>query len=92
MFDERRDLCDNEEEEAMEVDKITKNKRKRKYSNYLMFTEWLCELPHDLEENWFVKFCPYGKRCLVVAEKVCFLKIHRQYCANFDFSVQNNEL
>lgn len=41
-----------------------------------MFTEWLCELPIDLEENWFVKFCPYGKRCLVVAEKVKLICIN----------------
>lgn len=54
----------------MDVDQIKKSKRKRKYRNRLMFTEWLCEVPSDLEENWFVKFCPYGKRCLVVSEKV----------------------
>lgn len=85
MFDERRDFFDKEDDEAMEVDKPTKNKRKKKYSNYLMFTEWLCELPVDLEEKWFVKFCPYGKRCLVVAEKVCIKKpiFHIVQISNF---------
>lgn len=77
MFDEKRDFTNIEEDEEMEVDKVTLSKRKRKYANRLMFTEWLCDVPSDLEENWFVKFCPYGKRCLVVAEKVicCFCRV-----------------
>lgn len=77
LFDERRDF-DNEidKSEEMEVEERRKIKRKKKYANRLMFTEWLCEIPCDLEENWFVKFCPYGKRCLVVAEKVKLLFIN----------------
>lgn len=71
MFDEKRDLGDeNDDLETMDVDFVAKNRRKRKYRNHLMFTEWFCEIPDDLEENYLVKFCPYGKRCLVVAEKV----------------------
>lgn len=66
----------------MEVDKTRKRKRRKQYKNRLMFTEWLCEIPEDLEENWCVKFCPYGRRCLVVAEKVRFFHLQM-----YDFSI-----
>lgn len=81
ILDERRNIDDEnettDESEEMEVEEKRKRKRKRKYANRLMFTEWLCDVPSDLEENWYVKFCPYGKRCLVVAEKVkhCYQQI-----------------
>lgn len=71
IFDENRDFGDETtEDDSVEMDVDQTVKKRKKYGNYLMFTEWLCEVPSDLDENWFVKFCPYGKRCLVVAEKV----------------------
>lgn len=82
-----------DESEEMEVDEKRKRKRKRKYGHHLMFTEWLCEVPYDLEENWFVKFCPYGKRCLVVAEKVITVVIkQKNLLKKKNVLVQNHKL
>ncbi|RNA37132.1 snurportin-1 [Brachionus plicatilis] len=39
------------------------------YSNQLMFSEWLIEVPNDLDQNWIMAVCPVGKRCLVVASE-----------------------
>lgn len=33
----------------------------------LMLSEWMIEVPLDLETNWLVTVVPMGKRCLVVA-------------------------
>lgn len=35
-----------------------------------MFSEWLIEVPSDLDKNWIMAICPVGKRCLVVASEV----------------------
>ena len=35
-----------------------------------MFSEWLDEVPDDLETKWIMCMCPVGKRCLVVASEV----------------------
>lgn len=35
-----------------------------------MFSEWLIEVPNDLDQNWIMAVCPVGKRCLVVASEV----------------------
>lgn len=37
----------------------------------VMGSEWMKEVPSDLEENWLVKVCPKGKRILVVATQKC---------------------
>ncbi|XP_064474621.1 snurportin-1-like isoform X2 [Ornithodoros turicata] len=57
-----------EETEDMDVAVIVK-KPERSYKNQLMLSEWLVDVPEDLEENWIVVPCPVGKRCLVVAYK-----------------------
>lgn len=45
-------------------------RRKKSYKNKLTFTEWFTDVPEDLEQSWVVKFCPAGKRSLIVAESV----------------------
>ena len=35
-----------------------------------MLSEWLVEVPPDLEEEWLMTVCPVGKRCLIVANRV----------------------
>lgn len=39
------------------------------FSNQLMMSEWLVDVPPDLEENWLCKPCPKGRRMLVVAHQ-----------------------
>lgn len=35
-----------------------------------MLSEWLVDVPVDLEQEWMVVVCPVGKRALVVASRV----------------------
>jgi len=35
-----------------------------------MLSEWLVDVPLDLEQEWVVVMCPVGKRALVVAARV----------------------
>lgn len=35
-----------------------------------MLSEWLVDVPSDLEQEWVVVVCPVGKRALVVASRV----------------------
>lgn len=38
------------------------------YRNHIQLSEWLIERPDDLE-NWYLRPCPKGMRCLVVASE-----------------------
>ncbi|NXY38022.1 SPN1 protein, partial [Pomatorhinus ruficollis] len=55
------------EEEAMDVD--AGKKLPKRYANQLMLSEWLVDVPSDLEQEWVVVVCPVGKRALVVASR-----------------------
>ncbi|XP_074012453.1 snurportin-1 isoform X2 [Numenius arquata] len=57
----------NEEEEEMDVD--AGKKLPKRYANQLMLSEWLVDVPLDLEQEWVVVVCPVGKRALVVASR-----------------------
>lgn len=39
-----------------------------RYKDQLMLSEWLVEIPEDLEADWVLIACPAGKRCLIVAQ------------------------
>lgn len=39
-------------------------------SPQLMLSEWLIDVPVDLEQEWVAVVCPVGKRALVVASRV----------------------
>ncbi|KAM6303450.1 snurportin-1 isoform 1-T2 [Podargus strigoides] len=56
-----------EEEEEMDVD--AGKKLPKRYANQLMLSEWLVDVPVDLEQDWVVVVCPVGKRALVVASR-----------------------
>ncbi|NXD69593.1 SPN1 protein, partial [Eolophus roseicapillus] len=55
------------EEEEMDVD--AGKRLPKRYANQLMLSEWLVDVPVDLEEEWVVVVCPVGKRALVVASR-----------------------
>ncbi|XP_052663071.1 snurportin-1 isoform X2 [Harpia harpyja] len=55
------------EEEEMDVD--AGKKLPKRYANQLMLSEWLVDVPLDLEQEWVVVVCPVGKRALVVASR-----------------------
>ena len=35
-----------------------------------MLSEWLVDVPDDLQQEWFMVVCPVGKRNLVIAANV----------------------
>ncbi|KAK4876732.1 hypothetical protein RN001_009238 [Aquatica leii] len=65
--------CETDLLEPMEVvTKLPKRRRRRrkkilKFGDALMMSEWLAEVPSDLEKNWLVKLCPVGIRNMIVA-------------------------
>ena len=38
-----------------------------------MLSEWLVDVPDDLQQEWFMVICPKGKRNLVIAANVSLL-------------------
>jgi len=61
---------DEDEDEVEEMDttgEIRERRLRRTYSKQLMLSEWLVEVPEDLEDNWLLLLCPEGRRNLVVA-------------------------
>ncbi|KAI4471529.1 snurportin1 rnut1 protein rna u transporter 1 [Holotrichia oblita] len=62
---------DDENENAEEPMDVVEH-RKRRYKHYhskLMLSEWMSEVPMDLEDKWFFKICPIGVRNVVVANR-----------------------
>lgn len=35
-----------------------------------MLSEWLVDVPGDLQQDWLMVLCPFGKRNLVIASNV----------------------
>ncbi|XP_053318964.1 snurportin-1 [Spea bombifrons] len=69
------------EEEEMDVD--PGKKLPRHYSNQLMLSEWLIEIPSDLAELWLLVVCPVGKRSLIVASRGSTAAYTKSgYCVN----------
>ncbi|NXA41124.1 SPN1 protein, partial [Eudromia elegans] len=56
-----------EGQEEMDVD--VPRRLPKRYANQLMLSEWLVDVPLDLEQEWVAVVCPVGKRALVVASK-----------------------
>lgn len=77
-FDE--DVKDEEEEEMDSTmhDKNSKktNRKRNRYADELMLSEWLVDIPESLSKDWICIPCPVGRRCLVVASNVCYCIIH----------------
>lgn len=73
--DELRGITEvfQEVEQYVEEPVDTLQCRYRQHTRYgakLMLSEWMSEVPTDLEEAWLFKVCPVGVRNIVVAYKV----------------------
>lgn len=53
--------------EDMDVDVMKRARKMDKF--FLMRSEWLTDVPSDLESNWLVKLAPEGIRVLLIAKK-----------------------
>ncbi|XP_036391120.1 snurportin-1 isoform X1 [Megalops cyprinoides] len=70
-----------EEDEGMQIEQ--RKKLPRHYGNQLMLSEWLVDVPPDLDTDWLMVVCPVGKRSLVVASKGSTVAYTKSgYCVN----------
>uniref|UniRef100_A0A0B8RX07 Snurportin-1 n=1 Tax=Philothamnus irregularis TaxID=1899461 RepID=A0A0B8RX07_9SAUR len=53
--------------EDMDLDMV--KRLPKRYANQLMLSEWLIDVPPDLDQEWLFVVCPIGKRALVVASR-----------------------
>lgn len=70
--DEENEGEENEEEEMESSSSDSRKRRdwyKKHMANQLMLSEWMVDVPPDLEENWLMMLCPKGRRCLVTTNK-----------------------
>uniref|UniRef100_UPI00358FD46B snurportin-1 isoform X1 n=1 Tax=Myxine glutinosa TaxID=7769 RepID=UPI00358FD46B len=82
MDNEDEEENDGQEGEEMEVE-LKRCKLPRYYANQLMLSEWLVDVPDDLEETWHLVVCPTGKRSLVIASKgTTAVYTKSGYCVN----------
>ncbi|XP_023026331.1 snurportin-1 [Leptinotarsa decemlineata] len=85
LTDKNREQCEefikllktSIEDDLMECDSSGYSTRVKMKKFQLMLSEWLTEIPEDLDENWIVKFAPEGFRVLLVAHSrntLCYNK------------------
>merc|ERR1719147_379734 len=61
---------EEEEEEDMDTTgggEIRQRRLRKTYKNQLMLSEWLVEVPEDIEQKWLLLLCPEGRRNFVIA-------------------------
>ncbi|XP_050514687.1 snurportin-1 [Diabrotica virgifera virgifera] len=66
-MNESAEIEETQCDESEEMDVETRKGYKKSIRFKLMLTEWFHEIPDDLEEDWIVKFCPEGKRMLLIS-------------------------
>jgi snurportin-1 len=62
---------DGAEKEVMEWRKSRprSGRPRSDYKGQVMLSEWMVDVPEDLETSWTLVLCPVGKRCLVVTSR-----------------------
>ncbi|XP_053283836.1 snurportin-1 isoform X1 [Pleuronectes platessa] len=75
-----REIDSNAEEDGMEIER---RKLPKHYANQLMLSEWLVDVPSELDTDWLMVVCPVGKRSLIVASKGSTAAYTKSgYCVN----------
>uniref|UniRef100_A0A667WVW1 Snurportin-1 n=1 Tax=Myripristis murdjan TaxID=586833 RepID=A0A667WVW1_9TELE len=73
---------DSDGEEDMEKQEEGE-KLPKHYANQLMLSEWLVDVPADLDTDWLMVVCPVGKRSLIVASRGSTAAYTKSgYCVN----------
>ncbi|XP_077425600.1 snurportin-1 [Vanacampus margaritifer] len=68
------------DEEEMEIER---RKLPKHYANQLMLSEWLVDVPAELDSDWLMVVCPVGKRSLIIASKGSTAAYTKSgYCVN----------
>lgn len=68
LTDERRELSNLREQQVKNEGKTPK-KKKSGFQFKLMLTEWLIDVPDDLDDMWLAKIAPEGFRVLLIAKQ-----------------------
>ena len=74
------------QDEEMEEETGTTRRRNRAYRDMLMLSEWMVEVPEELEDKWLMLVVPVGKRCAVVSSQGqtrCFARNGFQFMSKF---------
>ncbi|KAL4622770.1 snurportin-1-like [Arapaima gigas] len=78
--EDQEEQQEKEEEEEMEIER---KKLPKHYANQLMLSEWLVDVPSDLDLEWLLVVCPVGKRSLIVASRGSTAAYTKSgYCVN----------
>ncbi|CAG5134387.1 unnamed protein product [Candidula unifasciata] len=73
---------EEDDDESMELEHKL-SRPGRYYKNQLMMSEWLVEVPSNLETEWITVLCPVAKRCLVVTSRAKTKAYSKSgYCIN----------
>ncbi|XP_053741827.1 snurportin-1 [Synchiropus splendidus] len=68
--------------EGMEME-VERRKLPKLYADQLMLSEWLVDVPPELDTDWLMVVCPIGKRSLIVASKGSTAAYTKSgYCVN----------
>lgn len=71
--EELMDTSDHEsgggDQNCKDGDKETKTNKPRQMKDKLMLSEWMREVPLDLQSEWTFTVCPKGRRTLVIAQR-----------------------
>ncbi|XP_010882601.3 snurportin-1 [Esox lucius] len=70
----------NSDDDGMEIER---KRLPKYYANQLMLSEWLVDVPQELDTDWLMVVCPVGKRSLIVASKGSTAAYTKSgYCVN----------
>jgi len=66
-FEDEGDEDDEEEDMDTSGGDVRERRLRKTYKNQLMLSEWLVEVPEDIEKKWLLILCPEGRRNFVIA-------------------------
>lgn len=61
----------SEKMDSQSASRGNRRKKKRYMAGQLMLSEWMFDVPPDLEENWCMVACPKGNRAVVTTSRGC---------------------
>lgn len=74
--------AEQEEDDSEEME-VEKRRLPKHYANQLMLSEWLVDVPSELDTEWLLVVCPVGKRSLIIASKGSTAAYTKSgYCVN----------
>ncbi|XP_067013726.1 snurportin-1 [Anabrus simplex] len=76
---------DDVADEEMEWNKIEEAKKACGFSDKLMMSEWLIEVPSNLADSWYMVPCPKGRRTLIITARGSTRSYNKYGCFTASF-------